>query len=112
MNTPTPLHLPLAIIAGATLRRRLRYSTDRRIYKPITSATRAAPCVPTVVSHGLPDGWPVLVTCASGFDELNRGAPNNIGSTSCWRRVGQEVMSQVVDESIKKKTTHTIINKT
>src|SRR3546814_12775129 len=76
MNTPTPIHLPLAIIAGATLRRRLRYSTDRRIYKPITSATRAAPCVLTVVSHGVPDGWPVLVNNVRGMDELNRGDPN------------------------------------
>lgn len=41
------------------------------MYANITSITKAAPCVITAVSHGVPEGWRFLVTDVLGMKEIN-----------------------------------------
>lgn len=42
-----------------------------KVYKPITAATLAAPCVITAVGHQLPDLWPYWVSGAQGLVRIN-----------------------------------------
>ncbi len=63
---------PLHISAGATFSKVFRWGQPVRVYKPITGATKAAPCVLTVVGHGLPAGWPFWVESVQGMIQINR----------------------------------------
>lgn len=67
--------LNLTICQGSTFRLPLRWGQARKAYKPITGATRAAPCVLTVTAHGVPDGWPIFVESVRGMEELNAEIP-------------------------------------
>lgn len=63
--------VPLHICRGKTWSKPFRWGQSRKVYKPITAATVAAPCVMTVPSHGIPDGWVYQVANAKGMTELN-----------------------------------------
>lgn len=67
--------IPLTICQGSTFRKPLRWGQAKRTYKPITGATKAAPCVLTVTGHGVPDGWPIYVQSVRGMEELNSDSP-------------------------------------
>lgn len=58
---------------GETFTRVLRwYPEGPLIYKNISNATRAAPCVLTATGHGVPDGWRIRrLTSVGGMKELN-----------------------------------------
>jgi hypothetical protein len=76
--------LDLVINQGSTFKQVLRWATTPIIYKPITGATKAAPCVITVVAHGVPDGWPVALAAVGGMTQLN--AKNTPAKNSDYRR--------------------------
>lgn len=63
--------LDLQIRQGETFARVLRWAQPSFAYKAISSATRAAPCVLTVTSHGLPAGWVFRIADAQGMTEIN-----------------------------------------
>lgn len=65
----------LRIRQGKTFRSEFRWADDRTVYRPITAASNAAPCVLTVPAHGLPADWAFLVTGARGLTQINRGDP-------------------------------------
>ena len=56
---------------GADFRRTVLWADDELIYRHITGATQDAPCVLTVPSHGVPDGWPIAITGVVGMTQLN-----------------------------------------
>lgn len=65
----------MLIRKGGTFSQVIRWETDPRVYKPITAATKAGPCVLTVTSHGLPDGWMIRrITAVGGMSQLNTHA--------------------------------------
>lgn len=70
-----PARVNLTILQGSTYRKVFRYGGRPLVYKPITGATKAAPCVLTVASHGVPDGWPIVVQSVRGMEDLNSEAP-------------------------------------
>lgn len=49
----------------------LRRGQSVLVYKPITAATKAAPCVLTAPSHGVYDQWPITLASVKGMTELN-----------------------------------------
>jgi hypothetical protein len=62
----------LRIRKGETFSRVIRWEVGPTIYKNITGATKAGPCVLTVASHGLPDGWRVKrIVSVAGMKQLN-----------------------------------------
>jgi hypothetical protein len=61
----------LAICPGKTFTKVFRWGQSRRVYKPITAASQAAPCVLTATGHGMPDGWAYQVKGAKGMTQLN-----------------------------------------
>lgn len=56
---------------GVTFAPVLRWGQDKLIYKTISAATQAAPCMLTVTAHGLPEQWPAWIKGISGMEELN-----------------------------------------
>jgi hypothetical protein len=67
--------IPITICQGASFRKVYRWGQSQLTYRPITGATRAAPCVLTVPTHGVPDGWPIRVESVRGMEQLNREEP-------------------------------------
>lgn len=68
MNTAV---LNLSIAQGKTFSKSLRWGSGRRLYKTITGATKAAPCVLSSVAHGIPDGWAFRISNVVGMTDLN-----------------------------------------
>ncbi len=71
---PLPFSTPnaLRIRKGETFSRVLRWESGPTIYKNITGATKAGPCVLSVASHGLPDGWRIKrIVSVVGMKQLN-----------------------------------------
>lgn len=66
-----PPDLPLNIYRGKTFSFSLLYGEEIIIYKPITAMPIKAPVTLTVVDHGLPESWPVLINCVKTPQELN-----------------------------------------
>lgn len=63
--------LHLSISQGKTFSKSLRWGGGRKLYKPITGATKAAPCVLTSAAHGVPDGWAFKISDVVGMLDLN-----------------------------------------
>jgi hypothetical protein len=63
--------LDITISQGKTFAKTLRWGQPRKVYKAITGATKAAPCVLTVVGHSIPDGWLFKIASVLGMTELN-----------------------------------------
>lgn len=63
--------IDLTIYRGKTFEFAYLYADDELVYLPITAMPSKAPVRLTVMSHGLPDGWPVQVSCVKAPDELN-----------------------------------------
>lgn len=67
----TPLKQNFKVYQGSTFAPIFRWESARKVYKPITGITQAAPCVVTAVGHAVPDGWRVKVTNAGGMTQIN-----------------------------------------
>ena len=63
--------IPITIQRGKTFEFGYLYAEDDLLYLPITGMPSKAPVRLTVVGHGVPDGWPVRVTCVKAPAELN-----------------------------------------
>ena len=63
--------IPITIQRGKTFEFGFLYAEDELLYLPITGMPSTAPVRLTVVGHGVPDGWPVQVTCVKAPAELN-----------------------------------------
>lgn len=61
----------LKIIQGSTFSKVFRWAQSTKAYKPITAITKTGSPVITATSHGLPNGWPVLVNNVLGMTEIN-----------------------------------------
>lgn len=61
----------LTITRGKTFQFGFLYADSELVYKPITAMPSTAPVRLTVEDHGIPDGWPVQVTCVRTPTELN-----------------------------------------
>lgn len=66
-----PAKISFKCYQGSTFNEVLRYESDRKVYKPITAISQAAPCVLTSTAHGVPTGWRVKVTNAGGMVQIN-----------------------------------------
>lgn len=67
----TPVKLNFKVYQGSTFNEVLRWESSKKVYKPITSITQAAPCVVTAVGHGLPTGWRTKITNVGGMTDIN-----------------------------------------
>ena len=63
--------IPITIQRGKTFEFGFLYAEDELLYLPITGMPSTAPVWLTVEGHGVPDGWPVRVTCVRHPAELN-----------------------------------------
>jgi hypothetical protein len=70
----TPAKVNLVIYQGSTFSEILRWESSRKVYKPITGITNAAPIVITSPLHDVPDGWRVRFTNVVGMKEINSAA--------------------------------------
>lgn len=66
-----PVKLNFKVYQGSTFEEVLRWESGTKVYKGITSITKAAPVVITAAAHGCPVGWRVKVTNAGGMKEIN-----------------------------------------
>lgn len=67
-----PAKLSYKIYQGSTFQEAYRWETQTKVYVPIQSITKAAPCViTTTAAHNLPLGWRFRVTGAGGMKEIN-----------------------------------------
>ena len=57
-----PVKLNFKIYQGSTFKEVLRWETSTKVYKPISSITKAAPMVISSTAHGIPVGWRTKVT--------------------------------------------------
>jgi tRNA threonylcarbamoyladenosine modification (KEOPS) complex Pcc1 subunit len=67
----SPVKLNFKIYQGSTFNEVLRWESSKKVYKPITAITQAAPCVVTSTGHALPDGWRVKITNVGGMTDIN-----------------------------------------
>lgn len=63
--------IDITITRGKTFEFGYLYADDDLVYKPITAMPSTAPVRLTVVGHGVPEGWPVQVSCVKAPTELN-----------------------------------------
>ncbi|RRV29663.1 hypothetical protein EGJ23_01625 [Pseudomonas sp. o96-267] len=63
--------ISITIQRGKTFEFGFVYAEDELLYLPITGMPSKAPVRLTVEGHGVPDGWPVQVTCVKAPAELN-----------------------------------------
>ncbi len=67
----TPVKLGFKVYQGSTFSEVLRWESSKKVYKPITAITQAAPCVITSTAHGVPNGWRIKVTNVGGMVDIN-----------------------------------------
>ena len=56
---------------GSTFTEVIRWESSTKVYKSITSITKAAPVAINCPSHGIPLGWRVKVTNVGGMTQIN-----------------------------------------
>jgi hypothetical protein len=67
-----PAKINYKIYEGSTFQETFRWEADTKIYVPIQSISKTAPCVITTVSnHSIPIGWRIRVVGAQGMKEIN-----------------------------------------
>jgi hypothetical protein len=67
----SPVKLNFKVYQGSTFNEVLRWESSKKVYKPITNITQAAPCVVTSTAHGLPTGWRFKITNVGGMTDIN-----------------------------------------
>jgi hypothetical protein len=67
-----PAKINYKIYQGSTFQEIYRWESQTKVYVPIESIQKSAPCVITTpVNHNLPQGWRVRVVGAGGMKEIN-----------------------------------------
>lgn len=67
-----PAKLSYKVYQGSTFLETYRWESQTKVYVPIQSISKAAPCVLTTTqAHNLPVGWRFRVVGAGGMKELN-----------------------------------------
>jgi hypothetical protein len=67
-----PAKLNYKIYQGSTFEEAYRWESETKVYVPIASITKAAPCeITTTTPHNLPIGWRFKVVGAGGMKEIN-----------------------------------------
>lgn len=67
----SPAKINFKMYQGSTFSEVIRWESSKKKYKPITGISKAAPCIVTAPTHGVPDGWRVRVTNVSGMTQIN-----------------------------------------
>lgn len=67
----TPVKLSFKIYQGSTFNEVLRWESSKKVYKPITNITQAAPALVTSTGHAIPDGWRAKITNVGGMTDIN-----------------------------------------
>lgn len=62
----------LTITQGEDFSEVFSWAVEPLVWKPITAASKAAPCVMTVATSGIVDGWPIWVESVVGMVQLNQ----------------------------------------
>jgi hypothetical protein len=67
-----PAKLNYKVFQGSTFEEIYRWESETKVYVPIQSISKAAPCVITTsIAHNLPVGWRFRVVGAGGMKEIN-----------------------------------------
>jgi hypothetical protein len=67
-----PAKINYKIYQGSTFQETFRWESETKVYVPIQSIAKSAPCVVTTTSaHNLPVGWRFRVVGAGGMKEIN-----------------------------------------
>lgn len=67
-----PMKLNLKVLQGSTYKHDLRWESNTKVYKSISSIQKSAPVeISTIEAHGAPEGWRVKITNAQGMREIN-----------------------------------------
>ncbi len=67
-----PAKINYKIYQGSTFQETFRWESETKVYVPIQTITKAAPCVITTsANHNLPQGWRFRVVGAGGMKEIN-----------------------------------------
>lgn len=67
-----PAKLNYKIYQGSTFEEVYRWESETKVYVPIQTISKAAPCVVTTsAAHGVPVGWRFRVVGAGGMKEIN-----------------------------------------
>lgn len=67
-----PVKMNFKLYQGSTFQEVLRWESGTKVYKSISSITKAAPIeIYTTTSHELPEGWRVKITNVAGMKEIN-----------------------------------------
>ena len=67
-----PAKINYKIYQGSTFQETFRWESETKVYVPISSIAKAAPCVVTTTTpHNLPVGWRFRVVGAGGMKEIN-----------------------------------------
>ncbi len=74
----------LELKQGSSYARVLRWASDTKTYKSISTATKAAPCVLGVPTHGIKEGNLFEVVGAAGMEELNRDENGLLANGERW----------------------------
>lgn len=73
--------IPITIQRGKTFEFGFLYAEDELLYLPITGMPSKAPVRLTVQEHGIPDRWPVQITCVKAPAELNTPTDESVIAT-------------------------------
>ena len=72
-----PAKINYKIYQGSTFQEIYRWESETKVYVPILSIQKSAPCViTTTLNHSIPQGWRIRVVGAGGMKEIN-----NVGET-------------------------------
>jgi hypothetical protein len=67
-----PAKINYKIYQGSTFQETFRWESETKVYVPIQSIAKSAPCVVTTTTpHNLPVGWRFRVVGAGGMKEIN-----------------------------------------
>lgn len=70
-----PAKINYKIYQGSSFQETFRWESETKVYVPIQTIAKAAPCVITTQSnHSLPQGWRFRVVGAGGMKEINSAA--------------------------------------
>jgi hypothetical protein len=77
-----PAKLNYKIYQGSTFEQVFRWESQTKVYVPIDSIAKSAPCVITTqTQHNLPLGWRFRVVGAGGMKEINNGTDSYYTAT-------------------------------
>lgn len=66
-----PTKINYKIYQGSTFSEIIRWESANKLYRSISSITKAAPLVITAAAHGVPANWRVKITNVGGMKEIN-----------------------------------------